>query len=473
MRKAKTVIAALLILTLCLTAAAESSLTPFIDAAERLAFDTHNVTITGKADFLLDGERFKTAEITYVQDGENSFWQEKLLTPRPWKPDLESGFTVIQNGWDIYVMEALKPGQFREGSDGKQNTLLRRSAVADLLLTLARAAADQLEPLFGSAVTVTEQAGGARNLRFELKDGDAPAVLNILANLGLRFAGKRLLGIDAEAWDAFSVTGWTKIQTILYATKDVRLKDCSVLVSMDEQGRLTGLSGECSALLVSYTAEELEAVRDQEEYIDGFTVKDGVLTVRFDAALSQYGESTVKPFDPRDYLTVPPEEQTEPEREEEPLTEAQEAAYQQYALAACKAAGYETVKYLETEMNNGIADVRVDTEGGICYLCLSEDGMLLELFLEKSDIEGNEEMPDYPDELPDEVLQPMVDFLRAVNPELKIPELVNMGSYGDGTSTYLDVEGRTEDGEETGISMTVRMTPAWRVEDYSCVGGHG
>ena len=69
----------------CLTAAAESSLTPFIDAAERLAFDTHNVTITGKADFLLDGERFKTAEITYVQDGENSFWQEKLLTPRPWK----------------------------------------------------------------------------------------------------------------------------------------------------------------------------------------------------------------------------------------------------------------------------------------------------------------------------------------------------------------------------------------------------
>ena len=67
----------------------------------------------------------------------------------------------------------------------------------------------------------------------------------------------------------------------------------------------------------------------------------------------------------------------------------------------------------------------------------------------------------------------MLDFLRAVNQELKVPELVNMGSYGDGTNTYLDVEGRTEDGEETGISMTVRMTPAWRVEDYSCVGGHG
>ena len=473
MRKAKTVVAALLILTLCLTAAAESALVPFIDAAERLAFHTNNVTVTGNAEFFLDGERIKTAEITYVQDGENSFWQEKLVTPRDRKPDLESGFTVIQNGWDIYVMEALKPGQFREGSDGKQNTLLRRSAMADLLLTLARTAADQLEPLFGSSVTVTEQANGARDLRFELKDGDAPAVLNILANLGLRFAGKRLLGIDAEAWDAFSVTGWTKIQTILYATKDVRLKDCSVLVSMDEQGRLTGLSGEFSALLVSYTAEELEAVRDQEEYIDGFTVKDGVLTVRFDAALSQYGESTVKPFDPRDYPAVPPEEPAEPEWPVEPLTEAQEAAYQQYALAACKAAGYETVKYLETEMNNGIADVRVDTEGGICFLCMTEDGALLELFLEKSDIEETEEMPDYPDELPDEVLQPMLDFLRAVNPELKIPELVNMGSYGDGTSTYLDVEGQTEDGEETGISMTVRMTPAWRVEDYSCVGGHG
>ena len=91
MKKAKILTAVILTLALCLTAVAESSLVPFIDAAERLAFHTNNVTVTGNAEIFLDGERIKTAEITYVQDGENSFWQEKLFTPRPWRKDLESG----------------------------------------------------------------------------------------------------------------------------------------------------------------------------------------------------------------------------------------------------------------------------------------------------------------------------------------------------------------------------------------------
>lgn len=471
MKKSRTLIAVLLILSLCLSVSAESNLAAMIDAAERLAFQTDNVTITGKADFLLDGERFKTVEINYVQDGENSFWQEKLLTPRPWKPDLESGFTVIQNGWDIYVMEALKPGLYREGSDGKQSTLLRRSAMADMLLALARTAADQLEPFFGSAITVTERDNGAKDLRFELKEGDAPAVLNLLANLGLRFAGRRLLGLDTEAWDAFSVTGWTKVQSIVYATKDVQVKNCSVLVSMDEQGRLTGLSGEFSALLVSYTGEELEAVQDQEDYSDMYQAEDGMLTIRFDAELSQYGESTVRQFDPRDYQAVPPEEWTKPEKKPETLTEEQEAAAKQYALDALKAAGFETVKYLETRMAGGWMDVRLDTEGGICYLTLTEDGLLLDLYL-ASGFVADEEMPDYPDELPEEITRPILDFLHTVNPKLDVGSLVNMGSYGDGTASYLEVNCLTEEGEETETTLSVRLTPEWRVEDYTCVG-HG
>ena len=471
MKKAKILTAVILTLALCLTAFAESSLTPFIDAAERLAFDTHNVTITGKADFLLDGERFKTEEINYVQDGENSFWQEKMLTPRPWKPDLESGFTVIQNGWDIYVMEALKPGLYREGSDGKQSTLMRRSAMADMLLALARTAADQLEPFFGSSITIAERDNGAKDLRLELKDGDAPAVLNLLANLGLRFAGRRLLGLDTEAWDAFSVTGWTKVQSIVYATKDVQVRDCSVLVSMDEQGRLTGLSGEFSALLVSYSGGELEAVQDQEDYSETYKAKDGMLTVRFDAELSRYGESKVKPFDPKDYGVVPPEAWQKPEPQEETLPEEQEAAFIQAAEKALKAAGFETVKYLETSLNGSWADVRLDTEGGICWVTLTEDGLLLDLYLD-SGFEGNEEMPDFPDELPEEITKPILDFLRAVNPKLNVSSLKNIGSFGDGTITYLEVIGLTEEGEETETTLCIRMTPKWRVEDYTCVG-HG
>ena len=85
MNRTKASFAFLLILSLCFSAHAESTVVSLIDAAEKLAFETDNVTITGKAEFLLDGKRFKTAEITYLQDGENSFWQEKLLTPRAWR----------------------------------------------------------------------------------------------------------------------------------------------------------------------------------------------------------------------------------------------------------------------------------------------------------------------------------------------------------------------------------------------------
>ena len=152
MNRTKASFAFLLILSLCFSAHAESTVASLIDAAEKLAFETDNVTITGKAEFLLDGKRFKTAEITYVQDGENSFWQEKLLTPEDWRPDRESGFTVVQYvdeiiGDEIFVTETLHPGLYRHGYSNAEKTLIRRSPITDLLLAMSRSAAVQLEPL--------------------------------------------------------------------------------------------------------------------------------------------------------------------------------------------------------------------------------------------------------------------------------------------------------------------------------------
>ena len=64
MKKPRALIAVLLILSFCFSAHAESTVASLIDAAEKLAFETDNVTITGKAEFMLDGKRFKIA----VQD---------------------------------------------------------------------------------------------------------------------------------------------------------------------------------------------------------------------------------------------------------------------------------------------------------------------------------------------------------------------------------------------------------------------
>ena len=83
----------------CLPAAgAEGSiLRPLAEAAEKLLLDTSNVTIRGSAVFTLEGERFKTAEILYKQDANNSHWQLDLKTPRENLPDRETGYTIIGN----------------------------------------------------------------------------------------------------------------------------------------------------------------------------------------------------------------------------------------------------------------------------------------------------------------------------------------------------------------------------------------
>ena len=126
-------IAALLALLLMLTAAgalAENEAELFCDAAERLLFNTNNVTLTGTAEFFLDGERFKSAGLTLVRDYENSLLQLDLSTPRrdgSGRPDRETGYTVIANGANLYVMEKFYPGLFKTGSNYTRSTVLRKS----------------------------------------------------------------------------------------------------------------------------------------------------------------------------------------------------------------------------------------------------------------------------------------------------------------------------------------------------------
>ena len=75
-------LSALLAFTVLVTALAENQLRFFYDATTRLLFETSNVTLTGHAEFSLDGKRFKTADLNYIQDYTNSYYKLKLLTPR-------------------------------------------------------------------------------------------------------------------------------------------------------------------------------------------------------------------------------------------------------------------------------------------------------------------------------------------------------------------------------------------------------
>ena len=117
-------------------ALAESTLNGLWKSGCDLLFHTHNVTVKGEASFFLDGEKFKTMRLDYVQDGYRSYYGLKLLTPRADGTQRETGWTIIADQEDITVMEAFYPGTYRTATDDAQNTLLRRTVQLDALTEL-------------------------------------------------------------------------------------------------------------------------------------------------------------------------------------------------------------------------------------------------------------------------------------------------------------------------------------------------
>ena len=299
MRRMGTILLALLLACcVCLSAAAESELQPLADQAVKLMLDTDNVTIKAHADFYLNGERFKTADVLYIQDGTYSHWQLDLLTPRRLREDRETGFTVIANGSGYYIMERYHPGTYKSGADIEQNAIMRRTAEADALASLAgslAAAAEQQLP--DGALKVTREANGETEYALELKEDEIPFLLNASMNLYVEFAIHRFLGVDYDEvypdspWD-FENYG-TITNAIVRGTRAFVISDTSGKIRTDAEGRLTDLNGTVTAKL---------DMNERNPY---------VLEIRFDAAVSDYGTSRVSTFDPEDFSVIPAEEAEE------------------------------------------------------------------------------------------------------------------------------------------------------------------
>ena len=455
MNKTKAAFAFLLVLSLCFSARAESTVASLIDAAEKLAFETDNVTITGKAEFLLDGKRFKTAEITYVQDGYNSFWQEKLRTPKEGKEDLESGFTIIQNSNEFYVMEMLNPGIYKRGFDQKQSTLLRRSPMADLLFLNARTVAKHLEPFCHSLITAQEQEDGSVELRLSLTEENDQDDLSFLANLGMRFIGKRLFRIDSDKLDTITVNELTEAKAILYYTKDMALKDCSVSVSLDASGRLTSISGTINAQLTSYTFQELESTADNVLLPEWYTLKDRLFSIRFDAVLAQYGESVVKLFDPGDYQVRLPGE----------LTSEQQTQMEQRCREISKKTGVALGELTHTEHYEDYYSISFGTDNDLpCFFIFTEDGLLYYFQSVHYTFDGYVQLKDG---LTEEQKQKTIDFLHTVNPSLDVADLTAAGQQEKEETRFLDVHVINSEGTETrDIILKVCVKPEWRIAVY-------
>ena len=158
------------VLAMCLTLSAvcyaEGGVVSLVNAAEKLAFETHNVTLNANARFLYDGEWFKTFTGEYRQDGENSAMIVSLDTPREDGKVYTGGYTVVGNGPDVYFSETYSGNYYTETIGVVSDTVLRETTLRRAFMSMAQGAAGVLNEQMAENVrledgTVTVNMSGA------------------------------------------------------------------------------------------------------------------------------------------------------------------------------------------------------------------------------------------------------------------------------------------------------------------------
>ena len=269
-------------MTLCLTAAAvaENQLPQYYDAACELLFDTANVTLTGHAEFSLDGKRFKTADGFYQQDGENSLWRWMLHSPGMNGTERENGYTVIANGEFRYVMETFYPGVYKTMTDEATGTIVRQSVQMKAVTEFVGQLLSEFDALLGEQA-VTAVSGTETKVTL---DENVPERVNTALNLVAQYVVKRYFAIDYDYMNpdyAGLLENYnTTTQAIMGATKSFSLHKAEVTLKREENGQIEQVKGGFSVTL--HTAW------------DG----DKMLEGSFQLDVSDRGSTSVQRFDP-------------------------------------------------------------------------------------------------------------------------------------------------------------------------------
>ena len=295
MRHSKLLILAaalLIMLELSGAALAEDTINNLWKSGNDFLFHTDNVTVNGDAIFTLDGKLFKTAQLNYVQDGYCSYYGLKLITPKKDGTDREGGWTIIADGDEnIAIMDAYYPGTYRSGLSTPHNTLLRHSVQLDALTELGGTLAKQLDSILpADTITVTESES-VKNIHIKLSGDQIPEMAVSALNVAAGFLSDRwfsnshdrVLGDDYLAFDSYI----TVTEALTDGTVKWTLQAADIEFAMDTQERLSAVSG---------------TVNVDSTYWDGVVRS---VELQFHLAMTDYGTSHVKPFDPADYNVVP------------------------------------------------------------------------------------------------------------------------------------------------------------------------
>ena len=474
MKKALAWIAALTVMLLAAGALAETPVRAMYDSVFYLLFDTGNVTLTGHAEFSLDGERFKTADARYIQDGTYSLWEWKLRTPRADGTEREGGYTVIANGEKVYVMETFFPGVYKTGTTAESYTILRESVQLNLLRDLLRILVDQSDALLGKdAVASSSDETG---LTVQIQAGkDVPEIVNTALNMTVQFVAKRYFDTDYDhVSERFMVpmeNYITVTQAILGSTYYMSLNRADVTLKQDADGIFESMDGKVSLALE--------------------TENDGIrmLEISFRLEASDLGRSKVDTFNPDDYgvelaegamrLDLPETGFMDPETEKEIL----EAAKARWQLA-----GYpvdDSMKgavIIESSRPNH-EDERIHVEfangdGSAQWTYFTDVlGRMLGLQNMTNAWQGKIEdrhFEEYRDsKLVAETEEKLLSWLTEENPELSadVLSLKTDWWYQNGEELYFHF---WEGGEPVShawdeADFIVRVAPEWRIEFFSCI----
>ena len=151
MKKLFVLLLSLLLVFAALTTAMaeESALRLVVDNLAEVLLDMDNVTVSGTAEFSLDGEWFKSVDTVYKQCGYRSSWKLDLLSPLPDGEKKASGWTILADEEKRHVIEVIYPGTYITGTGGSQNSILRPSVSLNVVVDIVRSLADYADLVLG------------------------------------------------------------------------------------------------------------------------------------------------------------------------------------------------------------------------------------------------------------------------------------------------------------------------------------
>lgn len=463
------ILAALLALIICTVSFANDTAVELYNKTATLLFDHNNLTLTVNAKMSLDGQWFKTVEGTWKQDGDSSWRKLHLRSPKADGTERENGYTIVTEGYYLYLMEDFTPGIYRTGMTGERDSILRNTAGSKQLVSLGQALVSQADLVLGKdAITKTDSG----EIRIKLGE-NAPAMVSAALNQAFQFAAGRFFDVDYDMILSKGTYGTIKdygtvTQGILYCARGVSLREAEIIVKMGDSGYPEHAEGRIGL----YLETAAEGIRQ--------------LDITFEADVTDIGSTMLKKFDPQDYQVELAPDAYEYDYGEEVSRPANDEALQDEmcleAMDIWRYTGFDMISTtsVSCEWNDYCYVVSLDggKDGISKKSFFSENGQFYHIEAEPAEWLHNLDAADQYDfergldkETDEKAKAFFMQFLENIHYSgiEKVKDLQVQWVFEKNGNLYASYEDKS-DPEGEGVYFVIRIAPEMRIEAFSCAG---